>query len=109
MEINIQPVNVAAMFRFTTYKDDQGVTIAELMPITIHDSGLITNDPVRQPIYEGLCFINGQPRSFKIENAVDLQDACLKFPEGVRALANEMDAAQTRSRILNANTPRAPR
>lgn len=109
MEINIQPVNVAAMFRFTTYKDDQGVTIAELMPITVHSNGLVVDDPIRQPTYEGLCFINGQPRSFKIEGALNLSQACEKFPEGVRALANEMDAAQTRSRILNANAPRAPR
>lgn len=108
MNINIQPVNRLAMFRFTTYKDDQGVTIAELWPIALAGDRVV-DDPLRQPTYEGLCFINGQPRSFKIEGALSLSQACELFPEGVRKLAEELDTAQTRSRILSANSDRASR
>lgn len=111
MEIKVLPIDSSKLYRKVAYNDDNGTVITEVVPV-MYVSGRICDDPVRQPRYEGLCFFNGQPITFKIEGAVNLAEACAQFPLAVQKVADELETQQRKAQILaaaNQRPPRAPR
>ena len=106
-------VDAKTLCRRTQYVDEQGGMIQETMPVCVMDNRVI-DDPLRQPFYDGICFMNNVPSTFRIEGAATLQQAIDGFTAACQKHVDAIEADMLRRRIaapgkLAANRPGGPR
>ena len=103
MPIQITPLNFSGMYSKSTYSDNNAGSIIESIPILVNDEGLITEDPVREPFYEGQVQMNtGQILTFKISTAINLKQAMELFVQACGGALQELESNMIQQRIMAA-------
>jgi len=98
--ITVVPLDPANLYRETAFTDMKAGIVKERIPVVLLPDGRVVNDLVRQPLYEGQTFINGQPLAFQIA-AKTLEEAVKLFPLNLEGVIQEMQSKAIQSRIAN--------
>src|SRR5271156_952785 len=97
-QFNIVPMDPQNLYRRDFYTDGKAGIVIERTPIQITAEGEVILDPVRQTLYDGQCYLNGQLLEFLIP-AKSLGEAIANFVPAVGGVLQELQSRQIQDRI----------